>query len=37
MGERAEAVGGDLKISSNPRQGTQIEVMIPFQNKTSEE
>ena len=32
MRERAEAVGGELKLSSTPGQGTQVEVSIPFQH-----
>jgi PAS domain S-box-containing protein len=37
MGERAEAVGGDLRISSTPGAGTQIEVRIPLQNNSRQE
>jgi signal transduction histidine kinase len=37
MRERAEAVGGTLRISSQPGKGTQIQVDIPFQPKTPKE
>ncbi len=30
MRERAERVGGELKLSSNPGEGTQVEVMAPL-------
>lgn len=32
MRERAEAVGGEFKLSSTPGQRTQVEVSIPFQH-----
>jgi PAS domain S-box-containing protein len=37
MRERAEAVGGNLRVSSTPGKGTRIEASIPFQEKASEE
>ena len=37
MRERAEAVGGNLKVSSTADNGTRIEVSIPFRNPTVEE
>ena len=37
MRERAEAVGGDFKISSHPGQGTKIEVSIPVQYENPKE
>jgi len=37
MRERAEAVGGNLRISSPPGKGTQIQVDIPFQPRSSKE
>jgi signal transduction histidine kinase len=30
MRERAEAIGGDLEIQSEPGQGTQIRVTVPW-------
>jgi signal transduction histidine kinase len=32
MRERAEAVGGTLKISSIPSKGTRIEAYLPFES-----
>jgi NarL family two-component system sensor histidine kinase LiaS len=32
MRERAEAFGGTLKVSSDPGQGTRVEVRIPVEN-----
>jgi signal transduction histidine kinase len=32
MRERAEAVGGEFKLSSTSGQRTQVEVSIPFQH-----
>jgi signal transduction histidine kinase len=32
MRQRAEAVGGEFKLSSTPGQGTRVEVSIPFQH-----
>jgi signal transduction histidine kinase len=32
MRERAEAVGGTLKISSIPAKGTRIEAYLPYEN-----
>ena len=37
MRERAEAVGGNLRVSSAPGKGTQIEASIPFQEKASQD
>jgi len=37
MRERAEAVGGDFKVSSQPGQGTKIEVSIPVQYENPKE
>ena len=37
MRERAEAVGGNLRVSSTPGKGTRIEASIPFQEKASKE
>jgi PAS domain S-box-containing protein len=37
MRERAEAVGGDFKVSSQPGQGTKLEVNIPVQYETPKE
>jgi len=37
MRERAEAVGGNLKVSSTPGKGTRIEARIPFQGKPPKE
>jgi nitrate/nitrite-specific signal transduction histidine kinase len=31
MRERAEAFGGNLKVSSVPGKGTKVEVKIPFE------
>jgi PAS domain S-box-containing protein len=37
MRERAEAVGGNLKISSSPGKGTQLKVSVPFQPRDRKE
>ena len=37
MRERAEAVGGNLKVSSTPGQGTQVEASFPFQGNILKE